>query len=103
MVWRWILEVKCLDFPWGLQVSLCTGIARRIPLKELFNDTLLDFALQPLGEEQNDLRAILQNLFDQASVEDYTKYIKTLRFDEPETIWKCLDPTFHTLSKTGVD
>ncbi|KFY80888.1 hypothetical protein V499_00298 [Pseudogymnoascus sp. VKM F-103] len=33
-----------LDRPWGLQVSACTGVARRVPLRMLLADTMPTFA-----------------------------------------------------------
>lgn len=33
-----------LDRPWGLQVSACTGVARRVPLRVMLSDTMHTFA-----------------------------------------------------------
>jgi len=104
---KWLGDKYCklnaLTSPWGLQVSLCTGAARRVPLKQLFDDTLLDFTLQLLGEEQNVIIGLIRNLFNQPTVEDYTEHIKTLSLEDRETIWHVLNATFHTLCHTGVD
>jgi hypothetical protein len=34
-MWRVMPDFRILLQPWGLQVSLCTGVARRVPLKSL--------------------------------------------------------------------
>ncbi|KAH6889436.1 hypothetical protein B0T10DRAFT_487973 [Thelonectria olida] len=42
---RWTNEGKLSQFeePWGLQVSLCTGVARRVPLRVLLRDDLMAY------------------------------------------------------------
>ncbi|RTE69963.1 hypothetical protein BHE90_015649 [Fusarium euwallaceae] len=42
---RWGLERKVSDFelPLGLQISLCTGVARRVPLRVLVREDLMDY------------------------------------------------------------
>ncbi|KAI9148867.1 LOW QUALITY PROTEIN: Glycogen synthase kinase 1 [Paramyrothecium foliicola] len=42
---RWTNEGKLSQFeePWGLQVSLCTGVARRVPLRVLLLDDLMPY------------------------------------------------------------
>jgi len=96
-------KLNVLTFPWGLQVSLCTGAARRVPLKYLFDDTLLDIALRPLGQEQQEINTLVRNLFDRPTIEEYSAHINTLSLDDRETIWHVLNATFHTLCQTGVD
>ncbi|KFY16125.1 hypothetical protein V492_01542 [Pseudogymnoascus sp. VKM F-4246] len=54
-----------LDRPWGLQVSACTGVARRVPLRLLLADTMPTFARNlalPSGWTTLRQRGIIQAL-----------------------------------------
>lgn len=41
--WQSLEDIRLFDLPWGLQVSLCTGVARRVRLWELIEEPLLHF------------------------------------------------------------
>ena len=34
-------KIQMLDAPWGLQVNLCTGVARRVSLRSLIEGSIL--------------------------------------------------------------
>ena len=49
--WSMFQDIHTLDVLWGLQVSLCTGLARRVSLLHLIQDSLLDH-VNPLKHER---------------------------------------------------
>jgi hypothetical protein len=71
--------LSVLDYPWGLQVSFCTGVSRRVLLREIMADLLPDFIenriwVPEMWEELKSTHKIvgkLQNKDD--SVKDWVK------------------------------
>src|SRR5204862_85751 len=42
-MWTKMPDFRILLHPWGLQVSLCTGVARRVPLRTLIEEPMLSY------------------------------------------------------------
>jgi hypothetical protein len=42
--WKAYKDLSLVSRPWGLELSLCTSSARRVPLKDLFRGGILQFA-----------------------------------------------------------
>ncbi|KIW81615.1 hypothetical protein Z517_04641 [Fonsecaea pedrosoi CBS 271.37] len=41
--WNDFEDIRLFDLPWGLQLSLCTGVARRVRLRELIEEPVIRF------------------------------------------------------------
>ncbi|PON26720.1 hypothetical protein TGAM01_v204221 [Trichoderma gamsii] len=46
-------ELTVLNAPWGLEFSLCTGVARRVPLRALLNETVVTYLQSKLDARSN--------------------------------------------------
>ncbi|EFZ03557.1 hypothetical protein X797_006783 [Metarhizium robertsii] len=42
-------DLTILNAPWGLELSLCTGVVRRVPLRTLLNQTVVDYLQSKLA------------------------------------------------------
>ncbi|KJZ68254.1 hypothetical protein HIM_12358 [Hirsutella minnesotensis 3608] len=100
---RWSNEGNLSQFeePWGLQVSICTGAARRVPLRVLVRDDLMNYvgSLKIAGWER--LRA--DAMVAMASKQQFATWSEQLK---PEQ-WKCMQDVFGKLlmrlKDTGFD
>ncbi|OAL40002.1 hypothetical protein AYO20_00915 [Fonsecaea nubica] len=41
--WNAFEDIRLFDLPWGLQLSLCTGVARRVRLRDLIEEPVIRF------------------------------------------------------------
>jgi hypothetical protein len=83
--WCKLKDITILAAPWGLQFSLCTGAARRVCLKELFRDRVIDFAAAIRPQEWDRIGSDYQNLFVGTTVIGRRPYAGR----GPETISTC--------------
>ncbi|KAL7908363.1 hypothetical protein GGI35DRAFT_59824 [Trichoderma velutinum] len=51
--WNKFHDLTVLNAPWGLEFSLCTGVARRVHLRELLNETVVAYLQGKLDAERN--------------------------------------------------
>ncbi|TGO10379.1 hypothetical protein BTUL_0137g00360 [Botrytis tulipae] len=101
------LLIPFLESAWGLQVSFCTGVARRIPLRELVAELLPVFA-ETLRTTRDDLR-LWEDLNSNHNIVDIF-YRGNLRDDIDRIggklykyIWTLVQRILEILGPTGVD
>ncbi|PWI63949.1 hypothetical protein PCL_02262, partial [Purpureocillium lilacinum] len=89
---------------WAVQVSLCTGVARRVPLREMVADLLPVFAdCLPYDDDAiwNRLKSHdISNAFQQDNVKDWLR-----KLDKPlhQLVLQIIRRILHSLSETGLD
>ncbi|RSL88571.1 hypothetical protein CEP51_001657 [Fusarium floridanum] len=100
---RWGIERKLSDFesPLGLQISLCTGVARRVPLRVLVREDLMNYVDSLHVKGWKDLREAAKEAME--SKERFAKWSDELT----DTQRKCVQDVFwHVLNRlkdTGFD
>lgn len=93
---------RCLQESWGVQVSLCTGVAQRVRLRELVSELLP--CLVPPSESQcweELVQHNVQSIF--ASDADLQSWVKTLANDQQSLVLKLTRLVLEDLSKTGIE
>ncbi|KAK6538266.1 hypothetical protein TWF694_011145 [Orbilia ellipsospora] len=88
----------------GLQVSFCTGVSRRVPLRELIADLFptiisLSFRRSPLRDELNDQYNPV-NAFRNNTVQDYLDNIPPHVYG---AVLSVIHKTLHGIRSTGID
>ncbi|KAF2176770.1 hypothetical protein K469DRAFT_645244 [Zopfia rhizophila CBS 207.26] len=107
---RWILEqdiemlTQALNCLWGLQVSFCTGVTRRVPLRELIADLLPVFAKtftqdQDKWHELKNQHGIL-DAFQRDDVQDWFSTLSPLLYNYVLSIIRRI---IVVLQPTGID
>jgi ankyrin repeat protein len=98
------LLLPLLDAMWGLQVSFCTSVARRVPLRELVADMLPIFAntlfCQPNLWE--DLR-INHNIVDAFKKPGLREWLQKLSTEQQSFVLRLIRRILTTLQPSGVD
>ena len=90
-----------LELPWGLQVSFCTGIARKVPLRELIEDSLFGH-VDNLGIEQYEgLQEKARATFRWST--DFGEWIKGLKTQEKTCLTTVVGYLLQILENTGLD
>lgn len=98
------LPIPFLDGPWGVQVSLCTSVVQRVPLRELIADAIVPMmeAEPPLPEEWYALLHT-HNMLDNLRSNGFPAWAKAL----PATLQTALAGAVHRilnyLRDTGFD
>jgi hypothetical protein len=96
-----------LDRPWGLQVSTCTGVARRVPLRVLLADVMPSFAQNlalPPGWTTLQEREIITALQKGDLKKWYNELYDLPNFQELQTlVWRLIKYILLVLRDTGVD
>lgn len=100
---QWIREdnLSLFEEPWGLQVSLCTGVTRRVPLRLLIEEPLLRYidALNVDGWEALRTRAISVIRADHS----FTEWSQTLMKGEMQCMRHIFSNLLDILQETGFD
>jgi len=102
--WCGLKDITLLAAPWGLQFSLCTGAARRVSLKELFRDRVIDFAAAMRPQEWRRIGSDYENIFVGTTVSEFCARAKTLRQTRPGDyfdLWEVCDIALGVLHSTG--
>ena len=99
--WCLLPNLRLLAVPWGLQISLCTGIAKRVSLRKLIEDSMFAH-VETLKYEQwhrmlPGARAAFQGLIDLEA------YIEGLSSDEKICLIAIITYILDLLKHTGVD
>lgn len=104
--WERNLDLEILGEPWGLQVSLCTGVAHRVPLKNLLGKTVLAF-LDNHHTLFNDWQAVREKatrgLKEELSLQEYHDWVQSLSEREQKCVTRVIDYVLDKLRDTGVD
>jgi hypothetical protein len=86
---------------WGLQISLCTGVARRVPLRALIQEPLLSFIDRLRVEAWEALKPQARLAF-QGEI-DFDNWIDTLSNAEASCIHFVFEKMLELLKDTGID
>ena len=101
-MWRLVHDFRILLQPWGLQVSLCTGVARRVPLRELVEEPMFLYidklALPGWDEIKSDIRTAFGG-----TIEEYISWTTGLCGRERECLIQIITFFLEVLKDTGVD
>jgi hypothetical protein len=80
-IWdKWTAQknILVLASPWGMELSLCTGVARRILLKDLFQHSVVQFAAQVRPLEWARIRCHFEDIFIGTEPADFCSRVKNL-------------------------
>ena len=99
--WRIMPDFRILEQPWGLQVSLCTGLARRVPLTHLIQEPMFAYIdglkLAHWGKIKDEVRLAFNG------TTDYTTWMSGLQGEERDCLIKVISFFLEVLKDTGVD
>lgn len=100
---KWLL-LHFLNQNWGLQVSFCTSVARRVPLRELIMDLLPMFVnpLEPEWQELLNQHDVLM-AFAQEDPNYLIKWLHTLSASHQEYVLSLIRIILEQLQHTGLD
>lgn len=98
------LNIAFLDAPWGIQFSLCTGVAQRVPLRVLVADAMVAMveADLPVPQEWRSLKQdhdVVAN-FRRA---DFRVWVKELPIEMQSALAKIVCSILTALHNTGFD
>ena len=100
---RWFGEdnLSLFEEPWGLQVSLCTGVTRRVPLRALIEEPLFRYidSLNIDGWEALKTKATSAIRGDHG----FTEWSQKLKKDEMQCLRHIFTKLLHLLKDTGFD
>ncbi|RSL67642.1 hypothetical protein CEP53_002914 [Fusarium sp. AF-6] len=100
---RWGLERKLSDFelPLGVQISLCTGVARRVPLRVLVREDLMDYVGSLSVKGWKDLKGAAKDAME--SKERFAKWSDELTDEQRTCVQNVFWHVLNRLKDTGFD
>jgi hypothetical protein len=98
------IDLAFLNSTCGLQVSFCTGVARRVHLRELLADVMVDFVESKVSkpahwEELKSAYSIVQNFRDG----DLGQWFDGLKMEQRESAIHIVRSMLEVLKDTGID
>ena len=99
--WSLLPNLRMLVVPWGLQVSLCTGVAKRVSLRKLIEDSMFAHVDTLKYEQWQKMLPGARAAF-QGSI-DLKAYIEGLSSDEKMCLIAIIGYILDLLKHTGVD
>ena len=99
--WSLLPNLRMLVVPWGLQISLCTGIAKRVSLRKLIEDSMFAHVDTLKYEQWHKMLPGALAAF-QGSI-DLKTYIEGLSSDEKICLIAIIGYILDLLKHTGVD
>jgi hypothetical protein len=100
-MWGVMPDLRLLLQPWGLQVSLCTGVARRVPLKALIGEPMFSYIDGISLQHWDDIKAGIQLAFD--GTIDCISWTSGLQGPQRDCLIKVVTFFLAVLQDTGVD
>ncbi|KAK2758174.1 hypothetical protein FQN54_004018 [Arachnomyces sp. PD_36] len=97
------LLISFLECNWGLQMSFCTSVSRRIPLRELVADVLPIFAKDSLRQNLWEDLNRNHNIMDAFQGNDLRAWLAGLTSELQEYVLKLIRRILVLLKHTGVD
>ena len=95
-------DVTFLAAPWGLELRLCTGAARRVCLKDLLQSRVIDFAATMKPQEWKRIRNDFQHVFAGTTVADFCIRAQALKeTDHYSAVWEVCTVALSVLYLTG--
>ncbi|KAF8534299.1 hypothetical protein BDD12DRAFT_983946 [Trichophaea hybrida] len=102
--WKSKKDLSILTSPWGLEFSLCTGVARRVMLKDLFEGLVIEYAKNKIPREWERLEHCFWSIFH-ATAEQFSKgvrYLAETNEKDYNGLWEFCNIAFDILILTGV-
>ena len=99
--WSLLPNLRMLVVPWGLQISLCTGIAKRVSLRRLIEDSIFAHVDTLKYEQWHKMLPGARAAF-QGSI-DLKTYIEGLSSDQKICLIAIIGYILDLLKNTGVD
>ena len=99
--WSLLPNLRMLVVPWGLQISLCTGVAKRVSLRKLIEDSMFTHVDTLKYEQWHKMLPGARAAF-QGSI-DLKTYIEGLSSDEKICLIAIIGYILDLLKHTGVD
>jgi hypothetical protein len=99
--WKGNPSLQILNLPYGLELSLCTGIARRVALREFFYGEVLKYFEAILGTEWGTIKAVAESVAEKSDAE-FFEVLKTLTKKQRATLRKATDALLEAMRYTGV-
>ncbi|CAF9939927.1 MAG: hypothetical protein ALECFALPRED_008377 [Alectoria fallacina] len=99
--WSLMPHINMLDVPWGLQVSLCTGVARRVSLRTLIEGSLLTQIDTLQHDQWQKILPKAQAAF-RGSI-DLDSWIEELNANEKSCLISIIAYVLGVLKHTGMD
>lgn len=99
--WQILPDFRMLLQPWGLQISFCTGVARRVPIKDLFEEPIFSYIDSLSLPDWDGMKTNVRQAFN--GVLDFLTYTKGLQGPQRECLFKFITFVLEILKDTGVD
>lgn len=99
--WTKMPDFRILLHPWGLQVSLCTGVARRVPLKTLIEEPMLSYIDSLSLTGWDGIKSDVRKAFSGAL--DFMGWVRGLQGPERTCLIKVITFFLQVLKDTGLD
>jgi hypothetical protein len=101
--WRASKDLQKLNSPWGLELSLCTGIARRVLLRNLMYGDALKYLQVRLPGEWKDIKDVAESISG-LSNEQFEKLLQDdLSKEQAEVLKKAVELLILAMEETGVE
>lgn len=95
-------DLRKLNSPWGLELSLCTGIARRVLLRQLIYDEALECLRLGLPGEWQTIEAIMSTI-SEISNREFDDLLNKLTEKQAEVLRKAVELLIIATEFTGVE
>jgi hypothetical protein len=99
--WRMMPDFRILLQPWGLQVSVCTGVARRVPLKDLIEEPMFSYIDGLCMADWHSIKDDVQMAF-KADSSDFLSWTGSLQGAQKECLIKVVTFFLELLKDTGL-
>lgn len=94
-------DLRTLNCPWGLELSLCTGIARRVPLRRLIYGDSLEYLRLGLCGEWKAIEGIVSTI-SEASDAEFVETLKKLSKRQKTVLRVAVGLLIIAMESTGV-
>lgn len=100
--WDRTKDLRVLNRPSGLELSLCTGIARRLPLRQLFHGEVLEYLKLGLPGEWTKIESIVTDIPGK-SANEFGEWLSRLTISQTEVMQKATVLLLLAMEYTGVE
>ena len=100
--WDRTTDLRVLNRPCGLEISLCTGIARRLPLRELFYGEVLEYLKYGLLGEWPKIQSVVADIPGQSG-DEFVEWLSNLTESQTEVMQKATVLLLLAMEYTGVE
>lgn len=100
--WDRTTDLRVLNRPCGLEISLCTGIARRLPLREFFYGEVLEYLKYGLLGEWTKIQSVVADIPGQ-SEDEFAEWLSKLTESQTEVMQKATVLLLLAMEYTGVE